>query len=180
MPVTVVTSTSAVACFNSVSTTYLNGVNSMLQKTVLLLATAALGCSSAVLSGEIYKWTDNNGNVHYEDRPLGEEVQRVAIISSNTDNSAVQASIESRRERESARAEARTKRGEEEKAAADAKAEAEQRTVKCQESRARMESYLQARRLYNENAAGEREYLDDDGIMKAREKAQAQIQKYCD
>jgi hypothetical protein len=152
----------------------------MLQKTLLLLATAALGCSSAVLSGEIYKWTDENGNVHYEDRPLGEQVQRVDVISSNTDNAAVQASIEARRARETERAEARTQRGEQEQAAAEATAEAEQRGAKCQESRARMESYLQARRLYNENAAGEREYLDDDGVMQAREKAQAQIQKYCD
>jgi hypothetical protein len=152
----------------------------MLQKTVLLLATAALGCSSAVLSGEIYKWIDENGNVHYEDRPLGEQVQRVDVISSNTDNAAVQASIEARRARETERAEARTQRGEQEQAAAEATAEAEQRGAKCQESRARMESYLQARRLYNENAAGEREYLDDDGVMQAREKAQAQIQKYCD
>jgi hypothetical protein len=133
-----------------------------------------------VLSGEIYKWIDENGNVHYEDRPLGEQVQRVDVISSNTDNAAVQASIEARRARETERAEARTQRGEQEQAAAEATAEAEQRGAKCQESRARMESYLQARRLYNENAAGEREYLDDDGVMQAREKAQAQIQKYCD
>jgi len=158
----------------------MNGVNPMLQKTVLILATAALGCSSAVLSGEIYKWTDENGNVHYEDRPLGDEVQRVDVISSSTDNSAVQASIDARRARESERAEARAKRGEQEQAAAEARAEAEQRVTKCEESRARMESYLQARRLYNENSAGEREYLDDAGVMQARERAQAEIQKYCD
>jgi hypothetical protein len=92
----------------------------------------------------------------------------------------VQASIDARRAREAERAEARSKRGEQEQAAAEATAEAEQRDAKCQESRARMESYLQARRLYNENAAGEREYLDEAGVMRAREKAQTQIQKYCD
>ena len=51
---------------------------------------------------------------------------------------------------------------------------------KCQESRARMESYLQARRLYNQDDAGERVYLDEDEVMQARAKAQEQIQKYCD
>jgi len=152
----------------------------MMRKSLIVLTTAALGFSGAVLSSEIYKWTDDNGNVHYEDRPLGEDVQRLDIISSRTDNSGVQASIDARRERETARAEARSKRGEEEQAAASAKAEADKRVAKCQESRARMESYLQARRLYNQNAAGEREYLDEDGIMQAREKAQEQIQKYCD
>jgi catalase len=152
----------------------------MLRKSLLLLVTAALGFSSAVLSSEIYKWTDADGNVHYEDRPVGEDVQRLNIVSSNTDNAIVQASIDARRERETARAEARSKRSEDEQAATSAKAEAEKRVAKCAESRARMESYLQARRLYNENDAGEREYLDESGIMKARERAQEQIQKFCD
>lgn len=152
----------------------------MFQKTVLILAIATLGCSSAVLSGEIYKWVDENGNVHYEDRPLGAEVQRVDVISNSTDSSAVQASVDARRARESERAEARSKRGEEVAAAATAKAEQEQRATRCAESRARMETYLQAHRLYNENAAGEREYLDDAGVIQARERAQAEIQKNCD
>jgi catalase len=151
----------------------------MPRKSLTVLTIAALCFSGAALSGEIYKWTDSDGNIHYEDRPVGKQVQRLDVISRNTDNSSVQASIEARRERETARNEARTKRGEEEQAAASARAEAEQRAAKCEESRARMESYLQARRLYNENAAGEREYLDEDGVMQAREKAQEQIQKYC-
>lgn len=151
----------------------------MFRKTLVLCSVAALGFSGAVLSGEIYKWTDDNGNVHYEDRPIGDNVERLDVISRSTDNSSVQASIDARRERETARAEARTKRDEDANAAADAQAEAEQRSVKCQESRARMQSYLDARRLYNEGDDGERVYLDDAEIMKAREKAQEQIQEYC-
>ena len=99
----------------------------MIRKSLIVVTVATLACSSAVLSGEIYRWTDENGNVHYEDRPLGDQVQRLDVISSNTDNSAVQASIDARRERENARAEARSKRSEEEQAAAEAKVEAEKR-----------------------------------------------------
>lgn len=152
----------------------------MLRKPLLVLATTAIAFSGAVLAGEIYKWTDAEGNVHYEDRPLGDRVQRLNVASRSTDDAAVQASIDARREREAERNEARSKRNEEAQAAATAKAEAEQRAAKCTESRARMESYLQARRLYNENEAGEREYLDEAGVMQARQKAQDQIQKYCD
>ncbi|MDH5304699.1 MAG: DUF4124 domain-containing protein [Gammaproteobacteria bacterium] len=168
------------ACSNIRSSTHPGIFSVMCHKSLLVLATAAMSFSGAVLSGEIYKWTDENGNVHYEDRPLGDEVQRVDVVSSNTDHSAVQASIQARRARETERAEARSKRGEEEQAALAAKAELEQRAAKCEQSRARMESYLQAHRLYNENAAGEREYLDDAGVMQARDRAQAEIQKYCD
>lgn len=156
----------------------------MIRKTstllTMVLTMAALALSSAVLAGEIYKWTDENGNVHYEDRPLGEDVQRMDVISRRTDNSAVQASIDARRDRESAREEARAQRNEAEKTAAEARAEAAERAEKCTESRARMESFLQARRLYKENESGEREYLDDEQVMAARDRAQEQIQKYCD
>ena len=152
----------------------------MFRKSLIVLTTAALCFSGAALSGEIYKWTDDDGSVHYEDRPVGDDVERIDVLSRSTDNSSVQASIDARREREDARSAARSKRDDDAKAAVDSAAEAEQRTMKCQESRARMESYLQARRLYNEDAAGDRAYLDEDQILRARERAQAEIQKYCD
>lgn len=151
----------------------------MIRKTLIAFTTAAVFFSAAVFAGEIYKWTDKDGNVHYEDRPIGENVERLNVASRSTDNSSIQASIDARREREAARTDARTKRNEDAKAALDSKAEAEQRAVKCQESRARMESYLQARRLYNEDESGERVYLDESQILQAREKAQEQIQEHC-
>jgi hypothetical protein len=164
----------------------------MFRKTMIMLTAAALGFSGAVvagdiylsfsgavLAGDIYKWTDEDGNVHYEDRPTGHQVELVAV-SSNTDNVAVQAGIDARRARTTARADARSTRDDEAQTAVDKKMESDQRTAKCQESRARMQSYLQARRLYNQDESGERVYLDEDQIMKARSRAQDEIQKYCD
>lgn len=151
----------------------------MSRKTLVVLTIAALGFSGAVLSGEIYKWTDSDGNVHYEDRPLGDDVERLEVRTRSTDNASVQASIDARREQEATRADARSKRKENEQAAADAMAAAEEREAQCSEARVRMETYLQARRLYNQNEAGERVYLNEGDVMKARERAQEEIQKYC-
>ena len=152
----------------------------MFRNVLIVISTASLLVGGTALSGEIYKWTDADGNVHYEDRPIGDDVERLKVISSNTDNDTVQASIEARHDREAVRSEARSKRNEDEQAAAEAKAEAAQRNVKCQESRARMESYLQSRHLYKQDDAGERVYLDEDQTMQARADAQEMIQKYCD
>ena len=152
----------------------------MFRKTLIVFTTVTLGFSGAVLAGEIYKWTDDDGNVHYEDRPLGDNVERLDVGSRSTNNASVQASIDARRERETVRAEARSKRDEDKLTAADEKVASEQRTASCEKSRARMQNYLAARRLYNQDADGERVYLDDDQIMEARAKAQEQIQKYCD
>ncbi len=151
----------------------------MIRKTCILFTTASLVFSAAAVAGEIYKWTDENGNVHYEDRPTGEDVERVAVVSSNTDNSAVRASIDARRARQAAREDANAKRDEEAARAEEVAKIAAEREQKCQESRQRMESYLQARRLYRESDNGEREYLDDTQVMEARSKAQEDIQAYC-
>ena len=152
----------------------------MFRSALFVIATASLLVGGTALSGEIYKWTDADGNVHYEDRPVGDDVERLKVISSNTDSDAVQASVEARHDREAARSEARSKRDEEDQAAAEARAEAAQRDVKCQESRSRMQTYLQSRRLYKQDDAGERVYLDEDQTTQARADAQEMIQKYCD
>lgn len=150
----------------------------MIRKTMFMFTTAALVFSATALSGEIYKWTDEDGNVHYEDRPTGDEVELVAF-SSNTDNAAVRASINARRANEAARADARSKRDEEAQEAAEEQLAAAERVQKCEDSRNRMETYLTSRRLYKEDDAGERTYLDDAQVMDARAKAQEDIQKYC-
>ena len=150
----------------------------MTRKMMILCTTAALVFSGGALSGEIYKWTDEDGNVHYEDRPTSAQVELIAF-SNNTDNSAVRASIDARRANEVARADARSKRDEDAQAAADEQLAVAERAEKCHESRTRMEAYLTARRLYKEGDAGERVYLDDSQIMDARSEAQEDIQKYC-
>jgi hypothetical protein len=150
----------------------------MIRKTMIMFTTAALAFSGTALSGEIYKWTDEDGNVHYEDRPTGAEVELVAFTSS-TNSSSVRASIDARRANESARADQRSKRDEDAQEAAEKQIAADQRVERCDESRTRMETYLTSRRLYKEDEAGERVYLDDSQIMDARSKAQEDIQKYC-
>jgi hypothetical protein len=150
----------------------------MIRKSMIMFTTAALAFSGAALSGDIYKWTDEDGNVHYEDRPTGDEVELIAS-SRSTDSSAVRASIDARHASEAARADARSKRDEKEQAAAREQLAAAERVQKCQDSRDRMESYLTARRLYKEGEGGERVYLDDKQIMEARSEAQEDIQEYC-
>ena len=53
--------------------------------------------SGIAFANDIYKWTDEDGNVHYGDRPTGDATEeRMAISSSSTDPSKVQARAQSR------------------------------------------------------------------------------------
>ena len=151
----------------------------MNRKLLVLVITAAALTTSA-FAGEIYKYVDENGSVHYVDRPTGESgEERLDVSYSGTSSETVTAQVQKRRDYMSALEEARTDAKSQREAEAQARAEMEQRAAKCQEHRARLESYLQSRRLYRENAAGEREYLDEEQTMEARRKVEEAIQENC-
>ena len=60
-----------------------------------------VSASGITLANDIYKWTDEDGNVHYGDRPSGDSSEeRLAISSKPTDTAMVQARVESRYERD--------------------------------------------------------------------------------
>lgn len=145
----------------------------------ITVACAVLLVSGMAVAGEIYKWTDADGYVHYEDRPIGEtDMQHVDIISRNTDNSVVQARLDADRE---ARATARQVASEAppEMTREEIRAEQKARQEKCQQVRGQLQTFLQSNRIYKEEEGGERQYLSEDEVMAARSKVEGQIQEYC-
>jgi hypothetical protein len=150
------------------------------KRIVLSFAIAALTVSAGAAANEIYKWTDEDGNVHYEDRPSGAETEeRVDIYYRRTDSGAVKQRVQARLDAQASREEARSVAAAAEKEAADNAAAAAERQKACERSRARLESYLQARRLYSTDDNGERVYLDDAQRQEARQKAEEQIAEFC-
>ena len=150
----------------------------MNRKILVVVLSAAL--TTSAFAGEIYKYVDEEGNVHYVDRPTGESgEERMALTYSGTSTAAVSAQVRRRQDYMEALDEARSESESRREAEAQARAEMEARAAKCQESRARLESYLQAHRLYRQDDAGEREYLNDEQILEARRKAEEAIQEHC-
>lgn len=143
----------------------------------LLLVTAG-----SVQAGQIYKWTDEDGNVHFSDTPVGEDSERVPIQSRPTDASRVDARVRSR-------AEAAARKAEEEAAGQSAQAagpteeelqaRAEERAQKCRTYRDRLQQFVQSRRIYREDENGERVYLSEEEMQEAREQVEKQVQEYC-
>lgn len=147
--------------------------------TLIVLIAGAVAAAGAAAS-EIYRFVDSEGNVHFVDRPSGvPSEERLDVISSRTDNAAVRANVQARLDRQAERQAERTRAQEDAKAAADDAAAAARREQQCTEYRERMETYLRSTRLYRENEAGEREYLDESQMMEARDNLQAKIQETC-
>lgn len=151
-----------------------------MNRKILVLVLSAAALTTSAFAGEIYKYVDDDGNVHYLDRPTGEfGEERLDITYSRTQSEVVSARVEKRRDYMEALEEARSDARSQREAEAEARAEIEARAAKCREHRARLETYLQSRRLFRENEAGEREYLDDEQTMAARRKAEEAIEENC-
>jgi hypothetical protein len=132
------------------------------------------------MANEIYKWTDENGTVHYGDRPSGASTEeRLAMTYSRTDNTVVRQRVQARVEATAARQEARSAAAEAAREAAEEETNAAERAQRCDKARARLETYLQSPRLYRTDDNGERVYLDDAERDKARQKAEEKVTEYC-
>jgi len=146
---------------------------------IIAVSLAALLASGLAVAGEIYKWTDDDGNIHYEDRPTGNtQVEHMDVVSRNTDNSVVQARLDESRK---ARAAARQVASEapKEMSKEDIRAEQAARKDKCQTYRNQLDSFLRSQRLYKEGEGGDRQYLSESEVMAARTRVEGQIREYC-
>lgn len=150
------------------------------RRIALSCAAMALTLASGAMANEIYKWTDENGDVHYGDRPTGVATeQRLAMTYSRTSSGSVQKRVQALENANTAREEARAEAAAVEKQAASEAADAAERERKCERSRSNLETYLQSPRLYRNDANGERVYLDDEQRQEARRKAEERIAEFC-
>jgi hypothetical protein len=142
--------------------------------TALALSFATTGTLHA---SDIYKWTDEDGNVHYSDTPT-EGAERLAIQSRPTDPAHIQAEAQ-------ARVDARNLSAEE---AANApqgptpeelQAEAREREEQCNKYRDLQIQFTQNRRIYRMDEAGERVYYDEEEMQAARDDVADKVREYC-
>ena len=147
---------------------------------VLILTAAAVATGTPAIAGEIYKFVDDDGNMHFVDRPSGQSgEERLQLTYARTSSNAVDAQIKSRQQYEEAREKRREEQMTQREAEETLRVEARQRAAECQEHRARLESYLQARRLYRETEAGEREYLSKEEAARTIAETRAQKDELC-
>jgi Domain of unknown function (DUF4124) len=146
---------------------------------VCLVASLAVSVAGAA---EIYKWTDANGNVHYGDRPADDvNAERLSIQSRPTDPTRIAALAQARVEaRSQAREQASAPAADEGPVSpAEQRRIAEERALKCNEYKNRLQSFLQSRRLYREDENGERIYLSEEETQAARSNVQSKVEEYC-
>jgi hypothetical protein len=149
------------------------------KKLLLALAVASTLCTS-VLASEIYRYTDDDGNVVYLDRPTGEPgAEHLNIASKPTNNDAVQASVQARRDTAATAALEKQEQNAQNMTRSEKRAAAVAKQQQCESYRAQLSTLSTSRRLYRADENGERVYLDESQSQAALNKIQALISENC-
>jgi hypothetical protein len=145
-----------------------------------LLAVCLITLLASPLQAAVYQWTDEQGRVHFSDRPTHESATEKKLPKGNSSSGhqALPADRQQKRQRmldvyEQERAEKR-------EAAAQAKQEKEERKRRCINARINYENYSSVGSIYEYQDGGDRKYLDEQQRQQYLAKLKAQVERYCD
>lgn len=144
-------------------------------RSLLLLTLAAAPLAAGPAIADVYKYTDEKGNIQYTDKPPSLPAERLNVRSQRTDIVAVQERAQSASPSASARGTSNSsaERKEAEELAAKDKAE------RCIKARERYDRYMNSQKLFELDANGERRYLDSDELDAARASAKTSMEVMC-
>jgi hypothetical protein len=149
-----------------------------MKRTLILLAALTAAVSA---QADVFKSTDSKGQPVYTDRPATLPAQKVDVRTQETDEVAVQQRYD---EQMKAYAAADKARSQQQATNADkataSELSATAKAKRCEDARARYESYMNSRRLYEQvEGSDERRYLTDAEMDVARERALQVMNTYC-
>ncbi len=134
---------------------------------------------------DIYKWTDEQGVVHFGDRPNSTEntASQPATIykvpknnTANVSSSNKERALKQQKLLDSFQADRRAKKQLRDKKREQTKA----KKYNCQVATDKSKRYKTASRIYTRNDEGEKVYLDDKQRQKETELMAQQVKKWCD
>lgn len=144
-------------------------------KTISLSVMFFLISSSAM--AEVFKWTDEQGNVHYGARPpTGQSANQVRIDAAPPADPYLQQRRENMMKQLDANAEERQEKKKQQAKTAKEKAEKKKR---CQNARSRLSMLEGHGRVYTTDANGERSYYSSEQLERNREQARRTVREHC-
>jgi hypothetical protein len=144
----------------------------MIRKALFL----AFGLLTAVAANAgVYTWTDEQGNVHYSDKPVV-GAQTLDIQSAPTDPARIAAQQKAADEQKVVDEEAQKKTAEATKLSQE---DAAKREENCKKARVRLSAIMGAQRPYRAQADGERHYLSAEEIDAEIKDAEDGVTQWC-
>jgi len=153
----------------------------MRHSTILAVIVGVLTCT-AVQAGDVYKYTDANGNTMYTDRPMPGAIRVSAGVQRPTEVSERNyAAQQSSNNQQLAASNQRLAQGQaDSRAAAQVAKDLEAtRAARCKQARDNYTTTINARRLYTTDKDGNRQYLPESQLASERIEAQKAVEAIC-
>jgi hypothetical protein len=122
---------------------------------------------------DIWKWVDEQGNVHYGDRPAPEYALKAELVNYAAGKRSAGTSGDSRT------ATSRGKDIDPDETGDEARARENAQAYYCEQARDIYRSYVDAPRLYRTGEDGQRQYLSDEEAAAALANARASVDEWC-
>jgi len=133
-----------------------------------------LGFSAA--SAEIYKWIDEEGQVHYGDKPVGDASEQIKLRAEPT----ADGNAEARHAKRDRLLEIfEEQRSERQALAAKQRAEREERRQRCEEAKRQQQKYETASAIFEKDDDGNRRILSDEEHAMVRRVSAEEVQRWC-
>lgn len=144
-------------------------------KSLLLLTLSAATLAAGTASADVYRYTDEKGNIQYTDKPPSLPAERLNVQSQRTDVVAATTN------REPSKPATPPPPSREQVAAQKevAQLNAKDKVERCSKARERYDRYMNSQKLYEQSEGGERRYLTSDELDTARASAKASMDVMC-
>ena len=136
--------------------------------------------SFSIFADGIYKWTDENGQIHYGNKPPENEqsVTSVNVPKKNRNTIPVTSEERKRKQQTLLRALTEERLMKEEAKAENDKKEAQQKR-QCIIARDRLKSYERSNRIYSLNEKGERVFMSNKNRDKSVAEFKRKVNEWC-
>ncbi len=153
-------------------------------KYAVILSMLATWCLVSPLQAGVYKWTDEQGRVHYSDTPPNKDTPqydlRTPVASDRPSPGATLSEEERRIKQRKLMDSLEADRMEKEQAEAKQKQQQAMRARNCQHAQAELRASKQANLIYDYDAAGNRVYLNETQRQQYLDKKYAAVRKWCE
>ena len=133
--------------------------------------------SPAVQAAGVYKWVDEQGKVHYGDRPGGKNASKVAVPSSPPTSDKSFSERNAKRDKLLQTMQEERKSNEEE--ALKAKQKETERAQRCIEAQDQVKRYERARYIYKPTEGGQEIIFSEEEREKATVEAKKAVEEWC-
>lgn len=150
-------------------------VNVLMRRSWLLIC--AFAVSLPTMGAGVYKWVDEQGNVHYTQTPPADKpVERFETRPEPVDSEAALKKLEEQKEKSDSFFKDRAKQAEEK---AKAEEEATKRGEHCKRARENLEKLETTIRLFQSDEQGNRVRMTEEERQAGIAKAKSQIKEFC-